>query len=125
MSETKRAKSVQERIEAVLVLRAAECKPPPSVSELARLAGVSRANLYENHLPLIEKLRPKGRSDRRGQKLATSSTGGEARLLEEARRLRKINKALLLLNGELRAEISRLTRRLSDETRRKRSSRPS
>lgn len=110
MKRPQKNNTVADKVDAVISLHLAQNPGVSlSVSALARRAGVSRANLYASHRQLLEKLPKKvdvvksseSRSDReKMQKLRT-----------EIAELRRINKALLFLNVELRGEVVRLKRR--------------
>lgn len=106
------ASTVVEKVEAVLALHSAT-QPGSvlSISAVAKAAGVSRPNLYTRHPDLIARLRslqeprtPSRQGDDQGQNLD--------RIRNENAKLKKINKALLLLNLELRQELARQQRRL-------------
>ena len=50
--------SVKQRVRAVIALKQHEASGVPlSISEVCRLAGVNRANLYAHHQDLIEEIR--------------------------------------------------------------------
>lgn len=111
MNRSARPSTVAAKVEALLTLHHAE-RPGSrlSISALAKAAGVSRANLYTSHLDLIAPLK----QAREKKELAVDECDREQsiqRLRDETRQLKRINKALLLLNIELRQEIARLTRR--------------
>jgi len=105
-----RVQTVAAKVQAVLALHRAQ-RPGVhlSISALARAAGVSRANLYASHSELIASMKAvrqkeKPREDR-------SPSVQTKRLREEIARLKRVNKALLLLNMALRQEVARLARR--------------
>jgi hypothetical protein len=81
-----------------------------SISALARAAGVSRSNLYASHSDLIASLRQSPRK----MDLVNEQNDRTLQLQQvrdENLQLKRSNKALLLLNIELRQELSRLARR--------------
>lgn len=111
MKRGQKSRSVLEKVEAVMALhRAKNPGTQLSVSSLARQAGVSRANLYTSHSKLLAELqitRSKKNSHGRGARYAEVD-----KTRDENSELKRVNKALLLLNIELRQEIARLQRKL-------------
>lgn len=107
--------SVRERIDAALKI--ARCENPSAritVSELSRLAGVSRANLYTSHRDLVASLQPaRGKGQRRPHSADLSERLKKLRmeLREEVRK----NRALVYLLIELRAELQRTRNQLAEE----------
>lgn len=107
-----RASTVVEKVEAVLALHSAtQPGSSLSISAVAKAAGVSRPNLYTRHPDLIARLRslqepriPSRQGSDQGQSLD--------RIRDENAKLKEINKALLLLNLELRQELARQQRML-------------
>lgn len=80
-----------------------------SVSEVCRLAGVSRANLYSSHSDLLAKIRDSNKSS--GRRLGTKSASNR-QLSEELTVLRKKVKALAFLCLELKSRNEKLESRL-------------
>jgi hypothetical protein len=80
-----------------------------SVSEVCRLAGVSRANLYSSHSDLLAKIRDSNKSSVR--RLGTKNASNR-QLSEELKVLRKKVKALAFLCLELKSRNERLESRL-------------
>lgn len=112
MNTKKRIQTVAERVEAALTLhRVHNPGVPLSVASLARAAGVSRANLYSSHPKLIEEIKSLGPIREAKRRVANSSNQMEI-LRKENDRLRLVNKALLLINVELRRDLTKLMRRL-------------
>ncbi|HKU28268.1 MAG TPA: hypothetical protein VJQ54_22565 [Candidatus Sulfotelmatobacter sp.] len=107
--------SVRERVEAALKI--ARCENPHSrisVSELSRLAGVSRANLYSSHRDIVASLKPgsgKGQLSRRSADLSEKLKQIRMELRDEVRK----NRALVYLLIELRAELQRTRNQLVEE----------
>ncbi|HET9645427.1 MAG TPA: hypothetical protein VFP68_19190 [Burkholderiaceae bacterium] len=104
----KKALSVRERIDATLKL-ALRDNPNArmSVSELSRLADVSRANLYTSHRDVVASLRSKLEVNRRrGHRTDSSETLQQVR--KELQAEVGKNRALAYLVIELRAELQRL-----------------
>lgn len=118
MKRTKENKSVADKVDAVLTLHNAQNPGVPlTVSALARKAGVSRANLYVSHPQLIAKL-PKKRDQK--EHFSQEATSAQAKKIRsELAELKRINKALLLLNIELRRELARVNQRLAEKSLRK------
>jgi transposase-like protein len=118
MRKTKKDKSVLEKVDAVLALhRAQNPGTPLSISSLAQQAGVSRANLYVTHSKLVQELQGVRRQNTLNELELQKSQLKKMR--DENVELKRVNKALLFFNVELRQEITRLQRRLnkSDTTR--------
>jgi hypothetical protein len=114
MKREQKNKSVLEKVETVLALhRAKNPGTRLSVNSLARQAGVSRANLYVSHSNFLEKLN--AAHAKKGAKEQRCLDTPEVRLRKENAELKRINKALLFLNIELRQEIARLNRRVSEK----------
>lgn len=112
MKAQKRISRVAAKVDAVLTLfRTENPGTSISVSVLARKAGVSRSNLYESHPDLVASLRPKPRGPLPGR--THSPNVRLAELCNQLTELRRVNKALLLMNVELNQEIIRLQQRLA------------
>lgn len=111
MKNINRKAPVSDRVSAALALHnATNPNSMLSISALARLAGVNRGNLYSSHKSVIESFRkhvPPAYSKPKPRRAAAYRER-----TEELHQLKTANKALLLLTGELRSEISRLRRRL-------------
>lgn len=99
--------SVRERVEAALVLlRRDNPRAQITVSELCRIAGVSRANLYASHPDVIQGLRVEvsvGQRRTMPMPLSVQMRKLRADLAAETRK----NRALVYLVTELRAELQR------------------
>lgn len=99
--------SVRERVDAALKLaRRENQRAKLTVSELSRLAGVSRANLYASHPDIVLGLRSESRTTRAHRYDAETSKKLAAARLQLAQEVRK-NRALIYLVIELRAELQR------------------
>ena len=105
--------SVRERLDAALKLaRRDNPRARITVSELSRLANVSRANLYACHPDVLASLRSEPNvSDPRRHSAAASEKLKQVRmeLQEEVRK----NRALVYLVTELRAELQRVRGQLA------------
>lgn len=114
MRNSTKTLSVVERIDAVLTLHEAENPGAPlSVSDLARRAKVSRANLYTSHKDIVQRL-ARRRPESQPRAPITESVGGDEELRAEVCQLRRANKALLLINAHLNQEVASLNRRLAN-----------
>lgn len=122
MAKNPSSLTVQEKINAALKLIKQETPAATiNISKLARLAGVSRANLYASHPELVLSL--KRTPTQKSVDAKTSSPQQKLRVASAALKLeRRKNKALLYLAGELRAEIERLHKRLTKNGPKKRNS---
>ncbi|CAJ0774975.1 hypothetical protein R8510_04042 [Ralstonia chuxiongensis] len=109
--------SVEERVRAALDLHRVEDPARlPSVAELCRQAGVSRANLYVSHAELVAAIL--GRSVQSKKKSSPSKVKVAASVEQPSRAVTSVReKALLYLCLELQTEVIRL-RALRDGTRR-------
>lgn len=106
--------TVAEKVGAVLALHKVE-NPGVllTVSSLAKLAGVSRANLYISHPDVVASLkRPKQTGS--GNVQHRSSAQKLQKLEAELKALKGTNDALLIMNGALRGRIRELQQRLAD-----------
>lgn len=118
MELTKSKLSVEERIGAALkLLQVIDPGVPISVSRLAKVAKVSRANLYVSHPDLITSL--KHPAKRRSSQQVMPAREQLEKMRAELEQSRLENRALLYLTGELREEIQRLRVRLENLPRRK------
>lgn len=112
MKSLKKSSRVSAKVDAVLTLfRTENPGASISVSVLARKAGVSRSNLYESHPDLVASLRQESRGSRPRRTHSTDARLAE--LCNQLTEVRRVNKALLLMNVELNQEIIRLRRRLA------------
>lgn len=111
----KKSLSVRERIDAALKLtRRDNPRARITVSELSRLANVSRANLYMSHPDVLASLRSEPNvSLPRRHDAAASEKLMQVRmeLQEEVRK----NRALVYLVIELRAELQRIRGQLAGQ----------
>lgn len=111
----KNSLSVPERIDAALKLvRSDNPRGRITVSELSRLAGVSRANLYASYPDVLASLRAEPDASRPRRR-----TGDAPEKLKQVRmnlqeEVRK-NRALVYLVVELRAELQRVRSQLAGE----------
>jgi hypothetical protein len=111
--------SVRERIDAALKI--ARCDNPRSgitISELSRLAGVSRANLYTSHRDVVLSLQSDFKENRPRQRSADPSEKLKQLRMELRDEVHK-NRALVYLVIELRAELQRTRDQLANEERAK------
>ncbi|UJB67370.1 hypothetical protein YS110_06155 [Acidovorax sp. YS12] len=98
--------SVRERVDAALVLlRRDNPRAQITVSELCRVAGVSRANIYASHKDVVESLRKEVPASPHVQPASVPTVMKKLRE-ELAAEIRK-NRALVYLLTELRAELQR------------------
>lgn len=105
--------TVRERLDSVLLLH--RQKNPGvhiKIATLAKLAGVSRSNLYTSHRELVDEMKGNASTPRK----SSSPEQNSARLNQEVARLKKENKLLLYVNLELNEEIGRLRRRIPSRT---------
>jgi len=99
--------SVRERIDAALKLaRRDNPRAKITVSELSRLAGVSRANLYISHRDVVLGLQSESKVIPLGRRNTDLSEKLKMVRLELENEIRK-NRALVYLVIELRAELRR------------------
>jgi AcrR family transcriptional regulator len=99
--------SVRERIDAALKLaRRDNPRAKITVSELSRLAGVSRANLYTSHGDVVLQLQSESKANRQCRSNTDPSEKLKKIRLELENEVRK-NRALVYLVIELRAELRR------------------
>jgi hypothetical protein len=102
--------SVEDAVRAVVhIKRHEDPLGMLSISEVCRDAGVSRANLYAHHRPLLKELFQDHQALRKEKKV-TSVTPVERE--EKPANLKRTNKALLYLCLELQMEIRSLRARL-------------
>lgn len=107
--------SVRERVEAALkVARSENPSSRISVSELSRLAGVSRANLYTSHRDIVARLQSTPKKGPPRQPGADPSQKLKQLRIELRDQVRK-NRALVYLVIELRAELQRTRNQLAEE----------
>ncbi|UIF89464.1 hypothetical protein KAF44_29235 (plasmid) [Cupriavidus necator] len=107
--------SVRERVEAAL--KVARSESPSSritVSELSRLAGVSRANLYTSHRDIVASLQS-SRKEGHPRQPSTDPSQKLKQLRIELRDQVRKNRALVYLVIELRAELQRTRNQLAAE----------
>lgn len=100
--KTKTLLGTEERLRAALQLKTTENPfANPSISELCRLAGVSRATLYQHHKSLLAELRPHSATGSKEKSLVQNTqrrpSGADTQL-----------KALLYLCLELQLELNSL-----------------
>lgn len=99
--------SVRERVDAALILlRRDNPRARITVSELCRIAGVSRVNLYTSHQDVVESLRREVPAASPHAQPASVPTVMKKLREELAAEVRK-NRALVYLLTELRAELQR------------------
>lgn len=107
--------SVRERIDAALKLaRRDNPRARISVSELSRLADVSRANLYASHRDVLANLRSEPNVTRPRRHSADASEELKQIRMELQEEVRK-SRALTYLVIELRAELQRIQGQLSGQ----------
>ncbi|MGY6252291.1 hypothetical protein [Paraburkholderia caledonica] len=105
--------SVEDRVRAAV--HAKRCSDPAikvSISEVCRLAGVSRAGLYAHHRPLIEELL----HDVRASGAESKTTVNRA---EQKPDIEATNRALLYLCLELQLELKSMRARCTPRTKAK------
>lgn len=111
----KKSLSVRERIDAALKLaRRDNPRARITVSELSRLADVSRANLYTSHQDVVASLRSEPKVNRPRRHSADPSKKLEQVRMELQEEVRK-NRALVYLVMELRAELQRTRGQLAGQ----------
>ena len=101
-----------ERVRAAIQLRTHEAPAIPlSVSEICRLAGVNRSNLYANHRDLVLEIQRARESAPRRESTPKRnvSVGKDA---AEVRKLEEVNRALLYVALELQLEVRALRAKL-------------
>lgn len=109
--------SVGERVAAVIALRKnGDLAKALSISELSRLAKVSRASLYVHHSDLLRELQEAKKKRGLARGTATEKSVGQDSFRKQIADLKIQNKALLFLCVELQSRLNALQVKPRDTT---------